>query len=886
MPRSPNAPKGKPKSVKWPITNANTRDVTQLFAQGLALHQQGQVARAKTLYEQVLAIQPRHFNALHLLGLIAAQTKNPAIAADLIGKALEVDPDYPFAHYNRGNALLDLQRPDEALINYDRAISLKSDYTEAYNNRGVALRDLGRHAEALISYDTAIMLRSDFAEAHNNRGTALKDLKRLHEALASYDKAITLNPDYAEAFNNRGIALKELQRLEEALASYGNALALKPDYADAYNNRGSALLELRRLDDALASYDQALAFKPDYAKAYNNRGSALLELRRLEDALVSYEKALALKPDYAEAYNNRGNALRHLKRIDEAISSYEKAISLKVDYAEAYCNYGNALLALKRLEEALATCDKALSLKPDYAEACNSRGVALSELKRPDDALASYDRAIALKPDYAEAYQNRAHALLERKRLDEALASFEVALSLKPDDDFLFGTYLHTKMMMCNWTSFEENLSRCAKDIAAAREIAPFPMLGLFDSPELHRNAAKTFSTNNYPRSTVLGPFTKRKTTKKIRIGYYSADFHNHATSYLMAELFEEYNSHRFELYGFSFGPDIRDDMRKRVSSSFDHFFDVREKSDRQIAELSRRLGIDIAVDLKGYTLDSRTGIFAEGCAPVQVNYLGYPGTMAAEYIDYLIADKIIIPVDSQVDFTERIVYLPHSYQVNDSRRKISEKNFARRDLGLPQTAFVFCCFNNNYKIIPELFESWTKILKATEDSVLWLLDQNSTATRNLQKKAEDWGVSKDRLVFAHPMPLDDHLARQRQADLFIDTFPYNAHTTASDALWAGLPVLTCMGKSFASRVAASLLNAVELPELVTNSLEEYEAKAIEFARNPSILREIKAKLAKNRTTTPLFDGKLFARHIEAAYEAMFVRSQAGLPPAVIEVQQ
>ncbi len=351
-----------------------------------------------------------------------------------------------------------------------------------------------------------------------------------------------------------------------------------------------------------------------------------------------------------------------------------------------------------------------------------------------------------------------------------------------------------------------------------------------------------------------------------------------------MAELFEAHDASRFELYGFSFGPNKKDEMRARVSSAFDKFVDVTTKSDREVAQLSKDFGIDIAVDLKGYTQDSRTGIFAEGCAPIQVNYLGYPGTMGAEYIDYVIADNTVIPEESQAYFTEKVVYLPHSYQVNDSKRRISDRVFTKQELGLPEKGFVYCCFNNNYKILPETFDGWMRILKAVEGSVIWLFEDNSTVPENLYKEAESRGVDRGRLVFAKPMKPEEHLARYRLADLFIDTLPYNAHTTASDALWAGLPVLTCMGKSFASRVAASLLTAIRLPELISHTQEEYEAMAIELALNAEKFSEIKRKLENNRLATPLFDGKLFTRQIEAAYAEMYSRHQAELAPANIYI--
>jgi predicted O-linked N-acetylglucosamine transferase (SPINDLY family) len=371
-----------------------------------------------------------------------------------------------------------------------------------------------------------------------------------------------------------------------------------------------------------------------------------------------------------------------------------------------------------------------------------------------------------------------------------------------------------------------------------------------------------------------------------VRVGYFSADFYNHATSWLIAGLFEKHDRSRVESIAFSFGGARTDEMVTRLTAGVDRFIDVRTSSDLDVASLARSLEIDIAIDLKGFTTESRTGIFAARAAPIQVNYLGYPGTMASEYIDYLIADQIVVPVDDRGHYSEKIVYLPDSYQVNDSRRVISDRVFDRAECGLPPQGMVYCCFNNNYKIMAETFESWTNILRHVDGSVLWLFADNPRAASNLKTEAEARGVSAERLVFAERMPLPDHLGRHRVADLFLDTAPYNAHTTASDALWAGLPVLTRAGETFAGRVAASLLNAIGLPELITASARAYEALAIDLGRRPERLASLKRKLARNRLTAPLFDTERFARHMEAAYAAMYDRDQAGLPPDHIDLSR
>jgi predicted O-linked N-acetylglucosamine transferase (SPINDLY family) len=395
----------------------------------------------------------------------------------------------------------------------------------------------------------------------------------------------------------------------------------------------------------------------------------------------------------------------------------------------------------------------------------------------------------------------------------------------------------------------------------------------------VQRKVADIYVHERYPAATTPTDRRFLPRHEKIRIGYFSADFRNHAIAYLIAGLFELHDRNRFEVSAFSFSPNTDDEMRARLSRAADRFLDVHAQSDGDVAELAKKLELDIAIDLTGFTAECRLGVFSLRAAPIQVNYLGYPGTMAAECIDYVVADSTVIPEADRRHYVEKIVYLPDSYQVNDSKRAISDKTFTREELGLPQTGFVFCCFNNSYKILPEVFECWMRILTHVEGSVLWLIRDSETAVHNLRREAQAKGVSANRLVFAKRMPLADHLARHRLADLFIDTLPYNAHTTASDALWAGLPVLTRIGETFAGRVAASLLRAIDLPELITATQEEYEHLAIALATNPGRLQQLKYKLKRNRLTTPLFNTALFTRHIEAAYMMMYERQRASLPP-------
>lgn len=677
------------------------------------------------------------------------------------------------------------------------------------------------------------------------------------------------------------LVLHQQGRLAEAETLYKEILRAQPDHFDAFQLLATIAGQQNRLSDAVTLFECALTINPLHPASLNNCGNALQMLKRFDEALLSYDRAIAVQPENADTWCNRGVVLQAMKRYEDAVASYDRAIALRPSYALAWNNRSFLLLELKRYEDALLSYDRTISLNPNYPEPHYNRGNALLELERYEEAIASYDRAVKIKPDYAEAYGNRGVAFQKLKRLEEALFNYGHALALKPDYDFLYGQWLHIKMRMCDWNSFEHDLDQLAKKIELNKKaLSPFPLLALIDSPSLQRKAAEIFVLEKFPSNSLLPVIPKRARHKKIRVGYYSADYCNHPVMYLTAELFEKHDREKFEVIAFSFGPNREDEMRKRAEAAFDRFIDVRNLSDTDIANLSRSLEIDIAIDLGGFTGDCRTGIFALRAAPTQVNYLGFSGTMGAEYIDYLIADTTLIPESSRQYYSEKIVSLPGSYMVNQSNRQISDKVFTREELGLPTVGFVFCCFNNNFKITPAIFDGWIRILRKVVGSVLWLFEANPKAAENLIKEAVELGIKADRLIFANRIPLlSEHLARHRVADLFLDTLPYNAHTTTIDALWAGLPVLTCIGESFASRVAASVLNAIQLPELITSTQKEYEALAIELATNPEKLSAIRRKLEHNRLTTPLFDTRLFTRHIEDAYTEMYERYQSDLPP-------
>jgi predicted O-linked N-acetylglucosamine transferase (SPINDLY family) len=697
---------------------------------------------------------------------------------------------------------------------------------------------------------------------------------------------LSMRSDHLEALSLLGILNARAGRFEEAVVLLARVVQAAPINAVAHNNYGNILRDLHRFDAALASYDRAVKLEPAYAEAHHNRGRLLSELNRADEALSSYDSALKLKPNYAEAFHSRGVLLQELKRLEEAAANYQQAIIINPQMADSHYNLGNVLRDLRRYAEARQSYDNALAVKPGFAQAYNNRGNVMQELGRYEDALRSYEHALAINPDLAEAHINRGNVLQELKRFDDALDSYRRALRLKPDSELLLGGYLHTKTLICEWSGAGRETADLHLKIAQGRLVAwPLTVLALIDDPAVHRQIAELLAKGGDPVNRLLPPIIGHAKRDKIRVGYYSADYCNHATAYLAAGLFECHDRAAFHLVAFSFGPDKRDAMRERLSTAFDQFIDVRAKSDREVAQLSRNLEIDIAVDLKGFTRDARPGIFAQRAAPIQAGFLGYPGTMGARYIDYIIADETVIPAKSRPHFTEKVVYMPDSYQINDEKRKIGEA-VSRPSLGLPVSAFVFCCFNSCYKITSSVFDCWMRILTRTPGSVLWLLGDNATAATNLRKAAAAYGVDSQRLIFAPHIPAAEHLARLRAADLFIDTLPYNAHTTASDALWAGVPVLTRCGESFAARVAASLLINIGLPELITTTEAQYEEMAVSFARHPALLAEVKSKLLKNRLTSPLFDTELFCRHIEDAYTQMYSRFCAGTSAEDIRVQK
>jgi predicted O-linked N-acetylglucosamine transferase (SPINDLY family) len=779
-----------------------------------------------------------------------------------------------------------LGKLDAATATVKAVIEADARNINAYMLLCVFQRERHRPRDAIKACDAIISLNPSIAEIHSNKAAILNELGEYQRAISSADSAIAIQPDFADAHLNRANALFNLKQFGEALLSYDKALAVRPDHAGVWLGRGNALTELDRFDAAAEAYDKALALKPDLAAGWLGRGNVFHDLKRHDEAFAAYERALALEPELAEAWLGRADLLYEQKRHDEALAAYETALTLKPDLAGGWVGRGNVFADLSRYDEASRAYQKALALQPDSEGAWLGQGNILSALKHYDDARAAFDRALQLNPGLEGAWSGRGNLFYELKKFDEAFAAYDRAFSLNPDLTGVEGARLHTKMLQCDWSNLDAECSHLIRSVADGKpNTAPWAFLIISSAADDQLKCARAWNAAHHPRFNGSAGQARRYGHRQIRIGYVSSDFHQHPIAQLTAGMFECHDRSKFEVTAISIGTNDRSELRARLEASFDAFLDARSWSDDEIAAQIAQREIDILIDLNGFTQHRRTGIFARRPAPIQVNYLGYPGTMGADYIDYIFGDPIVIPVAQRGCYSEKVVHLPHSYQINDAKRQIAEMHFGRGECGLPEQGFVFCCFNNSCKIMPRIFDCWMRILTAVEGSVLWLLQDNDAAAKHLRAEAAARNVDPDRLIFAGRLPLPEHLARHRLADLFLDTLPYNAHTTASDALWAGLPVLTQLGETFAGRVAASLLNATGLPELIVETDAEYEDTAISLARNPDRLAAIRQKLATCRATSPLFDTPSATRHIEAALLAIYRRHQAGLPPDHIDLR-
>ncbi|HKF97278.1 MAG TPA: tetratricopeptide repeat protein [Steroidobacteraceae bacterium] len=823
-------------------------NATALVDQALGLMQLGQMDTAESLCRKVIEAQPQHPEALHVLGVVALQKGRAETGAEFIRRSLESNPAQAHVHCSLGNAL----------------------------------RDLGRPADAIASYRRALQLAPDFAGAMYGEGNALMDLDRAEEALQRYQRTLSLQPDFAEAHLNHGNALLRVGRLEDALVSYQQALAQQPHMTKALGNCIGVLWKLRRLEEALNFCDRLSALQVGDPEVLIDRGILLYELERYEEAIASLDAALLQRPDAAGARFCRANARQKLKQFERALTDYDLLLERNATLAEVHCSRGLTLLGLERPADALASFVTAVRLAPGLVEATDGKGSALRELNRLDEALTAFEHARELAPGSPDIQYRCALTLRQLGRHADTAAAFAAVLRLAPQYDYAAGSLLHERMLLCDWTAHQELVSEIRRAVlAGCRACLPGIFLSVADSAQEQLQCARTYAADKHPqqRAPHLLPVTRRA-RQRICVAYVSGDFREHPVSHLMAGVFEHHDRERFETLAISLRPADESPLGRRVRAAFPQFIDVSARGDAEAAAVMRELEVDIAVDLMGFSSEGRPGLFSARAAPVQVSFLGHPGTLGSPCYDYILADRHVVSEADRVFFQEKVVWLPHCFQPNDARRRMAAHSPTRAECGLSQEGFVFCCFNGHYKIDPTLFDVWMRLLHGVEGSVLWLASGDETAMRNLRHEAARRGVAPQRLVFAARLPdVADHLARYRHAGLFLDTIPFNAHTTASDALWAGVPLVTCRGNAFAARVSASLLNALRCPELVTANLHEYEALAQRIATTPALAGELRARLESTRVTTPLFDTARYCRDLESAYISMWERCQRGEAP-------
>jgi protein O-GlcNAc transferase len=743
-------------------------------------------------------------------------------------------------------------------------------------NQARTHHEAGRLGEAERLYGVVLESEPRHPVALHLAGVAALQQGRLGPAVERIEQALAARPDYAEAWGNLGIALGKLGRGAEAIAAQRRAIELSPGFAEAHYNLGNALRGAGDGAAAEESYRRSIALKQDYPAAHLNLGATLEEAGRLAESIACYRRVVALQENHATAHVRLGNALFAEGKVADAVAAMHRAGEIDPQRYEAHSNLAIFLRDQRRFAEAEAACRRAIALKPDMTTAYSTLGGILIDAGRVEEGIATWQRALAIKPD-PEILYALGSRFAGTQRKQEAIACFDRAVAAQPRDVRSLSASTHQRRHLCRWHGLDVDEARV---LALLREgagrVSPFEILAMNSTP-----ADQLLCASAFVKPLTVAPegqfrHVPEQGGERRRIGYLSADFNEHATAHLAAELFERHDRARFEVIGYSTSPGDGSAMRARLERSFDRFVDLAATGNDAAAQRIHDDGIDILVDLKGHTEGARLPILARRPAPLQVSFLGYPGTMGADFIDYAIVDRHVVPQEEQASFRERLVQLPDSYQPNDRQRQIADAAPSRAEAGLPEGGIVFCCFNNSYKITAEIFAIWMRLLHAVPGSVLWLLEANQAVRDNLAREAVLRGILPDCLIWAKRLPPSHHLARHRLADLFLDTLPYNAHTTASDALWAGLPVLTCPGTTFAARVAASLLHAVGLPELVTSSLADYEALALRLAANPPALAALRAELERNRLTTPLFDSARFTRHLEAAYRRMWEIWQAG----------
>ena len=864
------------------------------LARANGLLDEGRDEEAYGLYVGICQGHPESAEAWSGLAVACLRQERYPECVQAAVRAMALEPRQPRPHLIAAAAFNGMGRTADAIQAADAALAIEPDNVQALNSKAGTLLGRRRHAEVLPLVERALQIEPSNPGALLHRGVALHGLGQSLAALECFDQLLALQPDHANALMNRSSALIALGRPEEALRAAEDALRFQPDAVIALLNRTAALLSLRRPREALATADRLLLRNPRHIKGLINRTIALLALSNFKEALATTFKALTFDSFNPDLLELEIQALLGLKRFTEAVAKAQKAWSRYPDRITLRLELASGLMGLGELARAETHVDAVLASVPGQPDALALKFEILLGRNEREATWSWIEQALVQYPGQARLWTAKSAILLVEARYAEALVAAERALALDPDQVHATINRIVALVEGGNWDDYDAVLNRAKvlieQSLAEGQPtpLPPFKSLVMPFPPELHFAIAR--SQGDFLWSGMMDVRRRlafahpASCSQRLKIGYVSADFRNHPTAQLMRGLFQSHDRKRFEIYAYALCKDDHSSYYQQIKADAEQFVDLSSMTNADAASRIHRDGIHVLIDLMGYTAYARSEIFALQPAPVQVSYLGYPGTMGASFIPYIIVDPVVLPEDLQTYFTEQPVYLPNCYQVNDRWQEIAETGIQRRDAGLPEEVPVFCCFNMPSKLEPVMFAVWTRILKQVPGSVLWLLASELQVAANLRRAAERHGIGGERLIFAERLPKDRHLERHRLADLFLDTRLYNAHTTASDALWAGLPVLTCIGETFPARVAASLLQAVGMPELIAHSLAEYEELAVRLATHPSELAALREKLAYNRLRTPLFDTERFARHLEQVYEMMWERHIQGLPPAPLWV--
>lgn len=715
---------------------------------------------------------------------------------------------------------------------------------------------------------------------------------KISQAKAAYKNILLIKPDMDAAFLLATIYGQQ-KNYKMAINYFKQVVQIDPKAADAHYNLGYAYFLFGDFSASVACYDKALLLTPQYLECLHNRGTALQELGKHEEAIKSFSQALEIDPATADSLFLRGMSYFNLKRFNEALEDLNAAIKLNKEHVNALIGRGRLYLDQNDFTLSLASFKHAISIEPENAAAHYQCARALEQLSRLNVAAEAYHNAFELDATNDDALYGYARLMTKLKTFEKAIPAYERLIKLSPHIMYK-AQYFTTKASVWHWHNYDKSLNEILTSLAKGRpNINPFQVLSLVDSLDVQRNAAHSFAHLNYKAGSDTHDFDLRQPGEKIRIGYFSEDFQMHPVAIQLAGLLEAHDRSKFELFGFSAGSSLADEkpdsdhlkMRARLAGALDHFHDVSEQSNEDVVQLMRDNRIHIAIDLGGYTNLWRSRIFADRVAPVQINFLGFSGTMGVDYMDYIIGDTTLVPPENKHKYSEKIIHLPHSFMPNDNKRHVVDQPLNKSAYNLPQDSFVFCCFNNQYKITPPVLDRWAQIMLNVEKSVLWLSASHPDAMLNLRKEARKRGVNADRIIFASHAPTQaDYLTRLAHSDLFLDTLPYNAHSTGCDALWAGVPILTLQGEGFTGRVASSLLAAVGLPELIASSEREYIDLAISLATDPARMGQLRKKLEANRFTAPLFDTPRYARNFEAGLAAALERYRDNLSPDDIYV--